>query len=214
MSRPLDAGGRFQLGFGFAPAALISLVDDSVAASLALESADEAAARVWCDARLADAGLETTARAEMPYELPAVSYTGFAGSAAALETLGAWYACAQNVLEGLVAEFGAMAVSEPAIRCWPHHFDLATLFMLDEGDPETARSIGVGLSPGDDSSAEPYFYCTPWPTPEDLPAPPVPLGWHTEGFTSLVCAASRIDAGTDLDEVLASAVRLARETLR
>ena len=40
-----------------------------------------------------------------------------------------------------------------------------------ESDAETARSIGVGLSPGDSERPEPYFYVLPWPAPKgDLPA--------------------------------------------
>ena len=112
-----------------------------------------------------------------------------------------------------MSEFGARAVAAPTVRCWPHHFDLATLFALEAGDPETARSVGVGLSPGDGSYAEPYFYCTPWPAPENLPEPPGPLHWHTQGFTSLVCPASRVDVSTDLGDVLSAAVTLAARTL-
>lgn len=36
------------------------------------------------------------------------------------------------------------------IRCWPHHFDLATLVTLDSGKgSEEARLVGCGMSPGD-----------------------------------------------------------------
>jgi hypothetical protein len=77
------------------------------------------------------------------------------------------------------------------VRCWPHHFDIAILIQLDEtgADPEHARSIGVGLSPGDDAIPRPYFYLLPWPRParpaEDLPALDGG-GWHTEGWLGAV----------------------------
>jgi len=152
----------------------------------------------------------------MPYDLPPVDYADLAStkSAAALQTLGAWYSQAQVVLDYLVAEFGAMAVTQPTVRCWPHHYDLATLFVLEEGDPETVRSIGLGLSPGDESYAEPYFYCTPWPPPNALPEPPAPLCWHTKAFTSLVCPASRIDQQSDLGAILKAGAGLARAMLQ
>ncbi len=57
------------------------------------------------------------------------------------------------------------------VRCWPHHFDIATLMTLVPDGGAHARSIGVGLSPGDDTYPEPYFYISPWPYPSqpDLP---------------------------------------------
>jgi hypothetical protein len=79
------------------------------------------------------------------------------------------------------------------VRCWPHHFDIATLIGLDpEADPEKARSIGVGLSPGDGSYAEPYFYVLPWPAPRARDLPELAGGgqWHTARWTGAVLAAS------------------------
>jgi hypothetical protein len=51
------------------------------------------------------------------------------------------------------------------VRCWPHHFDLATLATGVTGDP--ARSVGVGLAPPDAIGARGYWYVAPW-----APAPP------------------------------------------
>jgi hypothetical protein len=45
------------------------------------------------------------------------------------------------------------------VRCWPHHFDIATLLEFDGG----ARTIGAGLSPGDATCDEPYWYVNYWP---------------------------------------------------
>ena len=81
------------------------------------------------------------------------------------------------------------------ILCWPHHFDIATLITIsDSGNPETASSIGVGLSPGDNHYSEPYFYISPWPHPDsyqDLPK--LSIGhWHTENFFSAILTATEI----------------------
>ncbi|MDJ0879657.1 MAG: hypothetical protein QNI86_13655 [Halieaceae bacterium] len=213
LSHPLDAEQRLQLGFGFRDCALLWLENGELIDSLSLQGADEAAAKRWCDEQLAAAGLQGTDQAEMPYELPPVDYSGFDGAAAELEVLGAWFGAAQSAIEDLVSHFGGKAVAPALVRCWPHHFDLATLFMLEEGDPETARSVGVGLSPGDGSYAEPYFYCTPWPTPAELPDAPAPMHWHTEGFTSMVCEATRLDESVDLKGMLTSAVEVAHRSL-
>ncbi len=213
LSHPLDSEQRFQLGFGFRNAALLWVDNGGLADSMSLTGSDEASARSWCDAHLQEVGLEITDKAEMPYELPAADYAGFEGTAAELETLGAWFATAQSALDSLVASFGAYAVTPVEVRCWPHHYDLATLFMLETGDPETARSVGIGLSPGDGSYAEPYFYCTPWPTPAHLPDAPSPMHWHTEGFTSLVCEASSLGRSVDIAAMLGRAAEVARGSL-
>jgi len=72
------------------------------------------------------------------------------------------------------------------LRCWPHHFDLATLITI-RGSGEDARTIGVGMAPGDDTYREPYYYVTPWPYPRDPAPPPLPNGrWHTNGWFGAV----------------------------
>ena len=101
-----------------------------------------------------------------------------AGSAAPAE-LERYYAGADRLLRGL----RELNPGASPVRCWPHHFDLATLILLDpDADAETARSIGVGLSPGDAARPEPYFYVLPWPRPTgDLPA--LDGGaWNTGGW--------------------------------
>ena len=79
--------------------------------------------------------------------------------------------------------------ASPAV-VWPHHFDFAliTVFDPEEADPEKARSIGVGFSPGDDTYAEPYVYVLPWPhlDPQSLPELGTPGRWHTQGFVAAV----------------------------
>ncbi len=83
-----------------------------------------------------------------------------------------------------------------AVRCWPHHFDIATLITLDpEKDSGSARSIGIGMSPGDSSITQPYFYINPWPAPDksiNLPEIKGPASWHTEGWVGVVLPISEI----------------------
>ena len=71
---------------------------------------------------------------------------------------------------------------------------MAVLLQLEDGNPEQARSVGAGMSPGDGTYGEPYFYVSPWPYPEQnvLPALKGKGFWHTEGFTAAVLTAKTI----------------------
>ena len=50
------------------------------------------------------------------------------------------------------------------VRCWPHHFDIATLLTIAPG-----QTIGVGLEPGDGYYDEPYWYVNQYPAPSATP---------------------------------------------
>ena len=140
----LSAGGSLT-PIGGAGAALPALLD---AAAEALEQA----------------GLERPALSVPDYDLPREPYFAEGivpevDEAAAVE-LAATFANAALVLGELATEHREAT----PIRCWPHHFDLATLLAIDPPERgESARSIGVGLSPGDDSIEQPYWYVNPWP---------------------------------------------------
>ena len=144
VSQFLDDEQRIQLGFSFTEGALLWLEAGEPIDRLKLTSEDEA--QRWCDDLLSRNALASTSKAQMPYELAPVDYGPLEDEPKALGTLGAWFGTAQQMLDSLIGHYGGMAVFQPTARCWPHHFDLATLFFLDAGDPETARSIGVGLS--------------------------------------------------------------------
>jgi hypothetical protein len=140
-----------------------------------------------------------------PYEMPphAVARGGtFTGAdGAALAELARWYAAADELLRAF-REVQALARGRAApVRCWPHHFDIATLIALPPGGSAETRTIGLGLSPGDGSYAQPYFYVTPWPYPahpDDLTLPALPGGaaWHRTGWFGAVLTATAIFADT------------------
>jgi hypothetical protein len=129
-----------------------------------------------------------------------------AGTQARTE-LAAWFANAFVSIREVVA-------NEPAaspVRCWPHHFDVASLITLDAAvGAEEARSIGVGFSPGDGSYDQPYFYVTPWPYPDTEDLPPLAAGahWHRTGWTGAVLTAERL-----ISVPFAEQQRTAREAL-
>jgi hypothetical protein len=126
--------------------------------------------------------------------------------------LAMYYTGADKVLRALAAEFpGAVGP-----RCWPHHFDYALLMKLDAGTQENARSVGLGMSPGDQYYDQPYFYSTPWPYPKgSLPPLPKPASWHTQEWTGAVLRASDLPpmAGTALAAYWRAAYKLLRGIL-
>ncbi len=85
------------------------------------------------------------------------------------------------------------------IRCWPHHLDIARLHVLDpDADPEEARSVGYGMTPGDDQYPDPYWYVTPWPYPDPAGLGDLPAGaWHTDGWVGAVLHAAGVVPAAD-----------------
>jgi hypothetical protein len=95
------------------------------------------------------------------------------------------------------------------VHCWPHHFDTAVLITIEmNSNPVKSRTIGVGLSPGDESYNEPYFYISPWPYPENKEnLPKLNLGhWHKQGWFGGVLTATEIIKHKDKSEQLKIAV--------
>ena len=95
------------------------------------------------------------------------------------------------------------------VRCWPHHFDLALLITIEgNGSLDKSKTIGVGLSPGDESYNEPYFYVSPWPYPENKEKlPKLNHGhWHKQGWFGAVLTATEIIKYNDKSEQFKVAV--------
>lgn len=83
-----------------------------------------------------------------------------------------------------------------AIRCWPHHFDIAALITVSTGD-DPLRTVGVGMTPGDESYSAPYGYISPWPAPRGRDLPSLPHGhWHTGEWVGAVLTADEWTALT------------------
>ena len=109
--------------------------------------------------------------------------------AAPFTEMGRWFGNAWDTLEEVRRNFNSSPV-----RCWPHHFDMATL--INAGGDST---IGVGLSPGDSSYSEPYWYVGPWPhpSPDEWPELDGKGHWHTNGFVAAVLPASDFISAND-----------------
>lgn len=82
------------------------------------------------------------------------------------------------------------------IQLWPHHFDMSMLWLpgpkIPGQDPDNEEyadmQMNFGFTFGDDLIAEPYFYVTAYPLPEEFPSQPLPTGtiWQSEGFSGAV----------------------------
>jgi hypothetical protein len=108
-----------------------------------------------------------------------------ASARASFEQLAAWFELAAAALARVRA-----ATEGSEIRCWPHHFDIATLVTVA---PD--RTVGAGLEPGDVYYDEPYFYVNMRPEPPRaaLTAPLAGGGvWHTHEWLGAVLPASRL----------------------
>jgi hypothetical protein len=128
----------------------------------------------------------------------------------ALAELAKWYASSDEKLRAIEAARG----NASTVRCWPHHFDIATLLTL-EGSGENAKTVGIGMTPGDGSYAEPYWYVNAWPFPKraELPELAGHGRWHTEGWNGAVLTGSDLVAAGNgeaqaarLDAFLESAI--------
>lgn len=186
LSQPLEGGVRVGLHV-----AVLELVfaKGSRSEVFALAGKPDAEVDNWLDGKLVAAGLEPASGTKLPYELPSMLFARPADEAPRLAALGVWFAAGAELLEELRQKLQRFKPGPTPVRCWPHHFDIATVVEL-----EGARSIGIGVSPGDAYYAQPYLYLSPTPTPDTNDLPPLPPGgrWHTKDFFGAVATATDI----------------------
>ncbi len=220
MSQPLPANGAdVRIGLRVAGLELVVVRGEVVLDTYTLEGRTEAMTGVWFDSALRSLGLKPASDVALPYTLP---YHPVAKRAAfrrgpeadALEELARWFGAAADVLNDIAAKLAHLRPGPGPVRCWPHHFDIATLVALEESSAESSRSIGIGVSPGDEHYAQPYAYVSPWPklAAAGLPSLPPPGHWHTQGFVAAVATGEEIltlqDCGPQLLAFLEAAVEL------
>ena len=169
----------------------LEVQDKEGIAEFALAPATRAQATTWLKNALEARGFDTQnfdkgANFDMPPSKIAEGTTFGDCDKNALNALGIWFHNAHIILAQIREQYVGSAVKVSEVYCWPHHFDLACLISFDAGDPETARSVGVGISPGDDFFNGPYFYCNPYPTHDAMAFPelPAPAFWNRDGFIS------------------------------
>jgi len=161
-----------------------------------IESKTEAEAGIWIDTKMYALSLKPATGATLAYALPTHPA---GGGRHRLEMLGRelgelsrWFGGPAEAIEDFRRKFADLRPGP--VRCWPHHFDIATLVRLDESTDDSARTIAIGASPGDEFYSQPYLYVSPWPRfdASGLPELPRPGHWHTEGFFGAVATADDI----------------------
>jgi hypothetical protein len=213
------SGDTLRVGLAIATMTLIVLRDKTVIDQFALDGKRHADAGIWLDRILGAAGLALPSGATLSYAIPAHPVGDGAAYASGSQrgefaVIANWFACADDMIGDIRSR--APQGQASALRCWPHHFDLATLWTLGDGDAQTAPSVGIGLSPGDGYYAQPYFYVTPWPrpAPERLPPLPPPGDWHTTDFIGAILTGEAIvalpDRAVRTRQFLDAAVSVAR----
>jgi len=180
-------------------------------ATYALQDKTLDSALSWLKSIIGDRGFTASKiTLKMHYEIPPHSVGG--GQTFRMdnpdhfEEIGIYFTNANSVLHALNSTIPGTS----KVRCWPHHFDIATLITIDEDkSAEEARSIGIGLSPGDGGYDMPYFYISPWPTPDvqKTKLPDLPAGkWHTEGWTGARLLASEFSSNREQAKIISNFV--------
>ncbi len=196
-SPPADDGSRVAVSLD--PLAVHVVAGDGRSRSLRLMGTTMGTLRAWLEQSVPQVTGWDPAQISWPdYDLPEHGVTTgdpFELAPRAERSLIAWYSNA-------LALIGETVDGDPGaspIRVWPHHFDIASLVAVGaewsgEGHPE--RAVGVGLSPGDGTYEEPYFYVTVWPhpDPEALEELDGPGYWHTKDWIGRVLKASALTA--------------------
>jgi len=224
VSRVLPAkGGGVRVGIRMARLELIITSGDSVLDAFQFDGKTDAAAGAWLDSKLHALGLKPASGVNLPYALPDHPTGGRSHELGMLGRelgeLSRWFGGPVEVLEEFAGRLAGLRPGPGALLCWPHHFDMATLVRFDAGAGESARSVGVGVSPGDEFYAQPYVYVSPSPRFDggNLPAPPPPGHWHTEGFFGAVATGEEIlavkDRGRALLAFITGAFEIARARL-
>jgi hypothetical protein len=195
---PIQAAKPFQVALDPVSLTLILLDQQSeTIAALPLPGKTMAAGLSWLQQELSQLGIDASKIAFLDYppddfpDHPLAHGAAFdASQVLALSELTDYYANTDPLFQAIIAT----TEDATATRIWPHHFDMATLIMLPGMKNGSPLTVGVGLSPGDASYDEPYWYVSPYPYPDiaSLPALDGHGFWHTQHWVGAVLPASRL----------------------
>ena len=185
LSQPLKGGVQVGLRVGVLEL-IVTHKAETQAIALATNTDMEVAE--WLDGKLKNEGLQPASGVKLPYDMPPTNFARAVDEPPRLAALAGWFAAGAELLEEMRRKYRRFKPGPSPVRCWPHHFDIAILVRLEEAQAGEPRAIGIGLSPGDDYYAQPYFYASPYPAPDTQNLPPLPPGgrWHTQGFFGAV----------------------------
>ncbi len=118
-------------------------------------------------------------------------------------------------INAAMSSFRAPIAEETSpIQIFPHHFDLAMLWLpgdkIPGQDPTNEemsdKQMNFGFAFGDAGIPEPYFYVTAYPLPDALSGLALPDGtvWQSDGFSGAVLLYRRLLEETSPEEYLVS----------
>jgi hypothetical protein len=223
---PLRDGSWLSLEIVDLTIALHDGEDDRRIRSLSLDGHPDALAREWLGEQFNARGFDGRALdTPAPYEIPVHAVLqgkpyDSAGLTDALVELAAWFSNAAMSLDAVQRQMLERGCTVSPVRCWPHHFDIATLTTLPAKIRDATRYIGAGLSPGDEYYDEPYFYVSVYPEPDPQLLPTLPMlgHWHERDFIAAIATTPRIlkakDQKAETDDFLRAAIAAAITVLR
>ncbi len=191
----IDGSIRFRSSIGFSDFA-VHLVDEHVnsISSFTLHDKSHPKVMVWLEEQIAHFGLDTSQLIlNLPYDLP--EYLAGVGKPFAIEEMEIAIELGHYFHNGhLIADEVRKAYNASRVQCWPHHFDISTQITVNNtGNPETSSYVNVGLSPGDEEIAVPYFFAAPWPYPPTNELPKLTHGkWVDEHWVGAVLPAPEL----------------------
>lgn len=193
VTEPVPAREPFRIGLRLARLTLVDVDDpgEGERASFSLSGRRRSDAVDWLRKRVAAAGLEP-ARLHSSLHFSIAKHPTDTNGTFELTDDGSFDELARRYAQAnqLLGEWRLMIAGAGPVRCWPHHFDIATLVTLPAGG--SFETIGVGLSPGDASYAEPYYYVGPSSVPTMMPRPLTIGHWHTDGWWGGALTATEI----------------------
>jgi hypothetical protein len=200
--------GSFQVGLSFSEFQLIILQDDKKVSALDLHGGSVMDGLKWLKEELAKMNFDASKfNLDLPYEIEKYDLgSRLHPNDDTLKLFSELYQLSHSVLDKVAAGFE----NAYDIRCWPDHFDLATLLPLAyDNKGAVTKSFGVGLSPGDDGITEPYMYVNVWPelAYELLSKHNLIKGiWNQFGWSGAVLSYSQF-AATDQQQTIAQFIR-------
>lgn len=208
-----EKGVDLHVGLSFDDFSLYILKVDKIIDSFQMDGRSTHAGLAWIKSTLNGLGVDSEKISlDLPYEVESYDYSqSLTSDSAALNEFSRLYSNTYGLLSTIAERWGKAY----DIRCWPHHFDLATLIPVEtDKEGEILKSIGVGLSPGDEGINEPYLYVNVWPNVEGLEKHQLPAGhWNKEGWSGAVLTYSQLLAQPNQEESFQGFAQTAMECI-
>lgn len=114
------------------------------------------------------------------------------------------FSWARSIFIDLEPSLGTGSLSP--VLLYPHHFDVAFSWF-----PDNKLQYTMGLSTGDETIAEPYFYVTAYPEPNGFTASKLPTSafWQSIGFSGAILKYNDAVSAEDPSSAVANYMRSA-----